>query len=96
MFSRSPVVWLRRLMRSDFAGQGELKRCTPPGVGTGPKTSAMRFNDRTADTKSHAGAMRFGSKERVKDLIRLLRRKPHAGIADRNREMAVFGLLRAE
>jgi len=56
----------------------------------------MRFNDGTADPKSHAGPLRLGGKERIKDLIGLLRREPHAGIADRDHQLAVFGLLRLD
>ena len=33
----------------------------------------MRFNDRAADAKSHAGAVGLGGNKRVEDLVRLLR-----------------------
>ena len=93
MFLRSTVAWVRSLTRGNLAGQRELKRCTRPGVGGGPQTAAMRFDDGTADTKSHTSPLRLGGKERTKDLVRLLRRKPHAGIADREQNLSVFGLL---
>src|SRR5207249_10764894 len=56
----------------------------------------MRFNDGTADPKSPAGPLRLGGKERIKDLIGLLRREPHAGIADRDHQLAVFIMSHAE
>jgi hypothetical protein len=33
----------------DFAGQGEMKTCTPPGVGGGPQTTSVRLDNRAAD-----------------------------------------------
>jgi len=42
----------------------------------------MRFDDGAADGRSHAGAVGFGSKEGIEDLVRLLRGQSHAGIAD--------------
>ena len=43
----------------------------------------MRFDNRAADAKSHAGAVSLGGKEGVKDLICLVPGQSHAGIADR-------------
>ena len=71
MFLRSTVAWLRSLMRGNLAGQRKLKRCTRPGVGGGPQTSAMRFDDGAADGQSHASALRLGRKEGIEDLLRL-------------------------
>ena len=42
----------------------------------------MRFDDGAADAKPHACAVRFGGKERLEDLPRVLRGQPHARIAD--------------
>jgi hypothetical protein len=56
----------------------------------------MRFNDGTADPKSHAAPVRFGGKEGIEYLIRLLRGQPHAGIADRHPKLLVFGAVRAD
>ena len=50
----------------------------------------MRFHDGAADPKSHAGAVRLGGKERIEDLIRLLRGQTHAGIADRHQADQIF------
>ena len=61
-------------MSLDFDGQRQAKaRATRRIVGS-PQAAAMRFNDGAADSKSHAGAVRFGGKEGIKDLARLLRR----------------------
>jgi len=56
----------------------------------------MRFNDGAADAKSHAGAVGLGSKEGIEDLVSLLRGKPHAGIADRDRKLLVSRSLRLD
>jgi len=54
----------------------------------------MRFHDGAADPKSHAGAVRFGGKERIKNLVRLLRGQAHASIADRYHELLIVRSLR--
>src|SRR5438270_922883 len=77
-------------MRLDFAGEREIKACATRTVVFSPQATAMRFNDGTADAKSHAGAMELGGKEGIKDLVRLLRGKSHAGIADRHQNLLVF------
>ncbi len=56
----------------------------------------MRFHDGAADTKSHACAITLGGKERIKYLVRLLRRQTHAGIADRDHQLRAFGALRLD
>ena len=76
-------------MCGDFAGQGELKGHARPGVGGGPQTAAMQFNDGTADGQSHAGALRLGGKECTEDLLRLFWLKSHARIADRDQELTI-------
>jgi hypothetical protein len=40
----------------------------------------MRFNDRAADPKSYAGAVKFSGKKRMEDLVRVLRGQLHPGI----------------
>ena len=74
MFCGAQLVWLRGLMRGNIAGQRELKRYTRPGVGGGPQTATVRLDDGAADGQSHAGAVRLGRKERIEDLLCLLRR----------------------
>src|ERR1700745_3353479 len=54
----------------------------------------MRFNDGAADRKSHTGPMELRGKERIKDLVRLLRRQAYAGIADRHHELLILRSLR--
>ena len=56
----------------------------------------MGLNDGTADSKSHAGALKFGGKERIKDLVRLLSGQPDTGIADRDQQLTVFRSLRLD
>ena len=56
----------------------------------------MRFNDGAADGQSHTGAVRLRRKEGTKDLVRLLRRQPHTGIADANHKLLVFCSLRLD
>src|SRR5580700_1069630 len=56
----------------------------------------MGFHDRSADAESHADALRFGSKERIKDVVRLLGWKPDAGIADRYQHLAIFSTVRLD
>src|SRR6266850_1495010 len=74
----------------DFAGERKIKVCATRRVVFSPQATSMRFNDRTADAKSHAGAMELGGKEGIKDLVRLLRRKSHSGIADGHQNLLVF------
>ena len=56
----------------------------------------MRFNDGAADGQSHADPMRLGGKEGVEDLVRLLRRQPHAGIADTHHKLLVSRSVRLD
>src|SRR5580700_3571474 len=71
-------------------GKGEVKACTARRVVGNPKAAAMRFHDRSADTKSHASAMRLGGKKSVEDLVHLLRRYPYARIAHRDLKLLVL------
>jgi hypothetical protein len=56
----------------------------------------VRLNDGAADPKSHSRAVSLGGKERIKDLVRLLWREPHAGIAHRNHHLTIFTALRLD
>ena len=56
----------------------------------------MGFDDRAADAKSHAGPVTLGGKKRIEDLVRLMLRQPHTGIADREHQWCVFGALRLD
>src|SRR3984885_2763611 len=49
--------------------QGEVERPPTPAVAVGPDPSAMRFDDRLADCQTHAAALWFLSKERIKFLV---------------------------
>ena len=80
----------------DVGGQSKVKTCAARRVVGSPQAAAMRFNDGSADPKPHAGAVLFGRKEGLKDLIRLLRGQPRAGIADRHQDLPVFGSLRLD
>jgi hypothetical protein len=57
------------LLGCDFSRQGELKRCARLGACRGPQATAMRFDDGTANRQSHAGALRFGGKKCIEDLL---------------------------
>ncbi len=65
-------------------------------MGGSPQAAAMRFNDRAADPKSHACAVSFGGKERIEDLVPVLRGKSHAGIAHGHKGLLVFSPLRLD
>src|SRR5438046_9484374 len=56
----------------------------------------MRFHDGAANAKSHTGAVGFGSKESIEDLVRLLRGKPYTGVTDRDQKLLVFRSLRPD
>jgi len=56
----------------------------------------MRLNDGAADPESHAGAMGFGGKERVEDVVRMLRGQANAGIADGHQKLIAFCRLRLD
>src|ERR1700682_3300576 len=56
----------------------------------------MGFNDGTADGQSHAGPLNFRRKERIENLVRLLRRQSHAGIAHGYEDVLVFRSLRID
>jgi hypothetical protein len=81
-------------LRLDFAGQGETKTCAAWRVAGSPQAASMRLDDGAADSKSQAGAVTLGGKECIKDLVRVLLRQSHAGIAHRDQELLVFGSVR--
>jgi hypothetical protein len=56
----------------------------------------MRFDDGTADAKSHADALGLCCEERIEYLVLLLRRQPHACVADRNHQLLIFRPLRLD
>src|ERR1035438_1386184 len=55
--------------------QGELQSCAARRIVGSPQAAAVRFNNGAADPQSHARAVSLGGKERIKDLVRLLRWK---------------------
>ena len=50
----------------------------------------MRFNDGAADPKSYAGAVMFGGKERIEDLVRLAAKEALCRYRLRTPEVARF------
>src|SRR5258708_1982243 len=76
--------------------QSKVKACAAWRVVGCPQATAMRFNDRAADAKSHAGPIGLRGKERIKDLVRLLRRQPHASITDRYQDLLILRSLRID
>jgi hypothetical protein len=80
-------------MDFDFGGNSDVKACTARRVVGPPQAAAMGFHDGAADAKSHAGAVRFGSKEGVEDVIRVLRWEADSRIADRHHNLLVLPSL---
>ena len=68
-------------VRRRRGGQGELKRCAPPGVAGNPQPAAVRLNDRATDGQPHSSPFIFGRKECLEDLVRLLLGQAHTRIA---------------
>ena len=68
--------------RGRGSGQGEVKRRAPCGVGRRPQMATVRLDDGTADRQTHAGALRFGRKEGIEDLVGLFGRQSHASVTD--------------
>src|SRR5229473_4032096 len=77
-----------------FGRESEMKTCPARRVVGSPQAATMRFNDRAADPQPHTGALNLRSEECIKDLVCLLRRQSHAGIADRQHDLLVFRSLR--
>src|SRR5438128_12465909 len=80
----------RLCVRRDRGRQGELKSCAPPRGTGGPQASAMRLDDRATDGQPHTSAVILGRKESTEDLVRLLRRQSHTGIADRDQQLTII------
>ena len=77
-------------------GQRETKTCAARRIVGRPQAAAVRFHNGAADAQSHASAVSLGGKERIKDLVCLLRWKPHAGIADRDQHLTILTALRLD
>ena len=56
----------------------------------------MRFDNRAADWEPHTGTVRLCGKERAEDLFGLLRRQANPRITDRDPQLSVLDLLRAD
>src|SRR6202035_4337604 len=80
----------------NFGGKGKVKACAAWRIIGNPQAAAMRFHDGAADPKSRASAVRLRGKERIKDLVRLLNRKPKAGIANRHHKFLVLSSPRLD
>ena len=76
--------------------EAEPESCPALRGAVGPQTSPVRLNDGPTDAKPHTGAVGFGCKEWIENLLRKMRRKPHAGIADRNKNLLVFSFPRPD
>jgi len=72
-------------------GKREAKSGAASRVGCGPQAAAVGLDDRPADREPHARALSLGAEERVKDLVRLLRRNAHSCIRDRNQQLTTSG-----
>ena len=68
----------------DGSGERKAKRCPSSGVCGGPDATTVGLDNGTCDRQSQAGALRLGSKERVKDLVSLPIRQPHASVGHRS------------
>ena len=56
----------------------------------------MRFDDGAANRQSHAGPIKLSGEECIENLVRLLRRQPHASISDAHHEFLIFCSLRLD
>src|SRR6267143_111938 len=83
-------------VRRDRGRQGELKSCAARRIVGSPQAAAVRFNNGAADPQSHARAVSLGGKERIEDLVCLLRWNPHARIADRDQHLTILTALRLD
>jgi hypothetical protein len=61
-----------------------------------PQAAAVRFNNGAADPQPHARAVSLGGKERIEELVLLLRRQPRARIADRDQHLTILAALRPD
>src|SRR5580704_11479300 len=83
-----------QFMLLDFGRQADVKARAPRRVATSPQAAPVRFHDGSANPKAHTRAVSLRGKERIEDLVYLLRRKPGASIADGQQELVVFRSLR--
>jgi hypothetical protein len=77
-------------------GQVHVKSRAALRLSDRPQAPTMRLNDRPADTKPHACAVRFSCEERVKNLFCAFWRKPWAGITHGHENLLVFNSLRLD
>src|SRR3954447_17535275 len=82
---RIGLLWGTRINR-----QSEMKCNSRPSIGCKPQSTALRFNDRTADRQAHTSALTFGSKEGLKNVLRILGLDSFTGIDDRNHDETLF------
>src|SRR5208337_5196281 len=74
--------------------QSEVKGRAPSGVSRCPEAATMRLHNGTADCQPHAGALRFGRKERIENLVGLFGRQSHTGVADREQRVTSLAQFR--
>src|SRR6267378_6362827 len=84
-----PTGWLVRTGKQNcvesggepsFGREREVKTRATGRVAPRPQATTVRFHDRAADGQPHAGPVRLRGKERVEDLICLLRGQADAGV----------------
>src|ERR1700739_1686897 len=73
-----------------------METCSARIVVCGPKPATVGLNDRSADTKSHTGAVFLGCKKSVEYLASLIRRKSDASVFDRHKKLFVAVILGAQ
>jgi hypothetical protein len=73
----------------DGTGERKVKRCPSSGVWGGSDATTVRLDNGTCDRQSQAGALRLGSKERVKDPVSLPVRQPHARLGHRHQRPTI-------
>src|SRR6266403_3957322 len=83
------AIALELCVRCGPDGQGEVKSCTARRIIDSPQEATVRFNYGAADLQSHPRSLSLGCKERIKNLVCLLRREPHTGIADRDKHLTI-------
>ena len=76
--------------------QGEVERRAASLVRCCPNTPTTRLNDRLADRKAHAAALRLRRKECVEYLVGLAHGQPGTCVMNRNMDLAVYAQLRLQ
>ena len=61
-----------------------MEGCPWAGVSDSPDAAAMGLDNRTSQCQAHPGALGFRRKERVENAVKVFRRQPYPGVADRN------------